>query len=133
MGIQILQKIDDICTRREIRRCMDELPPVERVAFLYWCCDTVGPIEKTLAGDDVLLTITNETGEPNESYLDLMQIVAQFGLDPKICLAELERRARQISRPAGIEDTGPLIFVRPVSPVDAHRIAGHRFSPIGLS
>lgn len=99
----ILSQIDNTDDRREIRRCLELLPPIERVAFLYAACDMIGPIGISPKGEGVFLTITNETGDPSESFLDLMQMVSQYGLNIKLCLIELERRARQFSRPAGIE------------------------------
>lgn len=98
----ILSSVDDIDTRRETLICFQILPPIERCAFLYWCCDQIGSTGKTVSGEDVIVTITNETGEATETYLDFWQMVSQYGLDVQRALAELERRASQFTKPGGI-------------------------------
>lgn len=103
MASSILGQIETIDDRREIAYCLSVLPSVERVAFLYSCCDRVGPVGFTLKGEGVGLTLTNETGDYMESYLDLMQMISQFGLDVKACLADLERRVKEYTSPRGIQ------------------------------
>ena len=99
-SIILLDTIDD---RRETLYLFQQLPPVERVAFLYWCCDTLGVVK--VGATDVRVTLTNETGEAMESYLDFWSMVSQYELDAPKALAELERRVKQFTRPKGIERT----------------------------
>lgn len=98
----ILAAVDDIDTRREVLRCFQILPAMERVSFLLFCCDKLGPVGIT-NGELVYLTIKNDTQEPMESFLDFWMMVSQYGMNLSIALPELERRARQFTRPKGIE------------------------------
>ncbi len=98
----ILASVDDIDTRRESLICFQILPPAERVAFLYAICDMVGPIGQTPKGENIHVTITNETGEATESYLDMWQMISQYGLDVQRALTELERRASQFTKPLSL-------------------------------
>jgi len=94
MSKSILAQFDNLDDRREISRCLEILTPVERVAFLYRCCDIIGPVGMSPKGEGIFVTITNETGDHRETFGDLCQMISQYGLDAKLCLMELERRAR---------------------------------------
>lgn len=93
MGLEKLKPIDNIDDRREALYLLQKLVPVERVAFLYWCCDHCETNRQVVReGHGVSVTITNETGDPMESYLDFCTLVARHGLNGAEALAELERR-----------------------------------------
>jgi ribosomal protein L37AE/L43A len=97
MGFNSLKSVDDLDTRREVWECFCKLPPLERTAFLLWCCDTLN--RKLMgAGSGVFYEISNETGECMESYLDFFTLIGQYGLDSAKALAELESRASKFSR-----------------------------------
>ena len=98
MGLNHLKSIDDLDTRREVWECFCKLPPHERTAYLYWCCDTLNQ-GVMRSGNGVAYTISNETGECMESYLDFFALVAQYNLDVNLALAELEKRASKLSKP----------------------------------
>ena len=93
MPLESLKPIDNIDDRREALYLLQKLTPTERVAFLYWCCDNSATNQGVIrSGGGAYVTITNETGDPMESYLDFCSLVARHGLDGPAALAELERR-----------------------------------------
>lgn len=92
--MSILATIDTLDDRREAFYCLTLLPPIERVAFLLWMCDQIPPVGTTLTGENVLVTVTNNSGEAMEAFLDMFAIASQYGLPVQAALAELERRAK---------------------------------------
>jgi len=98
MPLESLKPIDNIDDRREALYLLQRLPPEERVAWLYWCCDQTTTNRLVVTqGNGSYVTIDNETGDPMESYLDFCSLVARHGLDAQAALAELERRVSEIS------------------------------------
>jgi hypothetical protein len=92
-GIQSLKEIDDIDTRREISILLNKLTQDERVEFLQWCCRQANDRIMVLNNPPwVMVNITNNTGEANETLLDLAILHAQFGFPLQFVLTELERR-----------------------------------------
>lgn len=105
MGLEKLKPIDNIDDRREALYLLQKLKPVERVAFLYWCCDNCETNRQVVReGHGVSVTITNETGDPMESYLDFCTLVARHGLHGSRSLAELERRVAKVKPKMWVPD-----------------------------
>ena len=88
-----LSLIDDVDTRREMLILLQKLDPAARVAWLYWCMDATNDgIMLRHSPPWVLVTITNATGDPMETFLDFCMMVSGHGMDPKRGLVELEKR-----------------------------------------
>lgn len=93
MGVEKLAEIDDTDSRRELFYLMSRLSPARRVEFLQWCAGVAnGAIMLRHDPPWVLTVVQNETGEAMESYLDLMGLISQWGLDAGVAVKELERR-----------------------------------------
>jgi hypothetical protein len=94
-----LRAFDDVDTRREIVILLQKLSLEERVAFLYYCCDTIGILGvEPGTGKLLYVTVTNSTGDPNEVYLDFMSLIASYGLDGDKAMIELERRVSVLTK-----------------------------------
>lgn len=102
MPVSQLQKLNDVDTRREVFILLGKLTPTERTAFLYHCCDRIGILGVDPdSGKPLAVTITCESGDVTESYLDFWGLVASYGLDAKSALEELERRVSALTGQAG--------------------------------
>ena len=93
MPIDSLKEIDNLDDRREIFYLLSKLNAIERVRFLEWCRDkTNEEIKFRHSPPWVFVKITSATGQPEETYWDLMLMVATFELDMDVVLRELETR-----------------------------------------
>lgn len=102
MPVSQLKKLDDVDTRREVFILLGKLMPTERTAFLYHCCDRIGILGVDQnSGKPLAVTITCESGDITESYLDFWGLVASYGLDAKAALEELERRVSVLTSQIG--------------------------------
>lgn len=97
MGIEALQQVDDLDTRREVFYLLSRLSSTERIAFLHWCAANVNDSIRLRHNPPWVLTVVrNDTGEIMESCGDLWGLVCQWGLDPVVALKELERRVSRL-------------------------------------
>ena len=107
MPLEDLQSIDNVDDRREILHLLSKLDPDTRVKFLYWARDETNaqvqqrqdPTDETRLLKFVEITIS--TGDHHEAWFDLCLMIATYGLNKRIALAELERwaaRARLLPR-----------------------------------
>lgn len=92
LGINSLQVIDTKDDRREIWHLLSKLTLAQRTGFIQHCVDQIntGIMLKT-APPWVLFRCWSETGDVNETYVDLMTTIAQYSLPVDLVLRELER------------------------------------------
>ena len=79
-------ELDD---RREIWKALEWLNPLERIAFVQWCCGQASGPNKSA------VFVDKHSGCVEEAYRDIMALELQFGLDLSVAAKELIRRARR--------------------------------------
>lgn len=96
-GIFALEAIDNVDDRRELFYLFQRLQPWERVRFLFWAAGLANGPYRSLRpnGDIVKVVVTNRTGEPAESYIDLCCLIAQWRVPRDVVLQELEKLVRR--------------------------------------
>ena len=92
LGINSLRAIDTKDDRREIWHLLSKLTIKQRTGFMEYCMNQIntGIMLKT-APPWVLFECWSETGDVNETYVDLMTTIAQYSLPVDTVLRELER------------------------------------------
>lgn len=101
-GVLSLKQIDDIDTRRETFYLLSKLTPVQRIAFLYWCCDQAN--NRMIHTDVNKVWVEHSTGDAREVRNDLWMLHVQFNLPLPRILSGLERAVRNPER------IGPLLL-----------------------
>lgn len=91
-GILDLQTINNRDDKKEIWRLLSLLTVQERIAFLDFVVNQINQGVKLKSDPPwVLIEITNNTGDPNETYMDLMHVVSQYQIPWAPVLTTLER------------------------------------------
>lgn len=102
-GILSLKEIDNLDDRREIFYLLSRLTPLQRIAFLYWCCDQANN-RMIHRGEQTRVDITDPTGDPYHTMLSIAMLHAQYNLPIQRVLRGLERAVRNPER------IGPLLL-----------------------
>lgn len=89
-----VKPIDNKDDRKEIYYALTKMNVLERREFLLWARDVTNGRTKLFHRPPwVLVEVHIQTGSVDETFMDLMGMIANYDLDIPTVLAELERRA----------------------------------------
>lgn len=96
MGLEALREIDNLDDRTEIFHLLSTLDRRERIEFMKQVVFQVNTRIRQIHNPPWAFTAYwSEVDDPNETYLDLMMIVAQQGLEVPIVLERLVNFVRE--------------------------------------
>lgn len=84
--MSVIQTIDNLDDRREIFYLFSCLESSDRVGYLQLVIDSLWEHGRLTR----YIVAANQTGKPEESFIDFMTLISQYGLPIKELLASLE-------------------------------------------